>query len=66
MKEIEVQYGKKYALLNTCKNYIQRVLRTTKYRENIAIKITKRKALIGKVCRAASPSHPGESKGHPA
>ena len=63
MKEIEVQSGKKYVLLNTCQNCIQRVFRTTKYRERIAIKITKRKVLIGQACRVASPSHLGESKG---
>ena len=55
-----------YVLLILVKVVYKKFSGLQKYREKIAVKITKRKALIGKACYAASPPHPGESKGRPA
>ena len=55
----------KYVLLELVKIVYKSSLDYRIQREDSS-KITKRKALIGKACRAASPPQPGESKGRPA
>ena len=55
----------KYVLLELVKIVYKSSLDYKIQREDSS-KITKRKALIGKACRAASPPQPGESKGRPA
>ena len=50
-----------YVLLIVVKLYTKRFSRLLIQRE-IAVKVTKRKTLIGRACGATFPPHPGESK----
>ena len=53
-----------YVLLILVKLYIKRFFGPLIQRE-IAVKVTKRKALIGRACGATFVPRPGESKGRP-
>ena len=57
---------KKYVSLIFVKIVYKKFSGLQKYREKIAVKITKRKALMEQACRAASSLHPKELKGRPA
>ena len=64
MKQIQKYNMNEYVLLILVKIVYKKVLRLLIQGE-IAVKVTKRKALIGKACGATFPPHPGESKGRP-
>ena len=64
MKQKQKYKMNEYVLLILVKFYTKRLFGLLIQREK-AVKVTKRKALIGRACGATFLSRPGESKGHP-